>query len=169
AIGQNAPSKEILKIIIRLANEEKTFRQPIYLFVICGKNEELRTVLERSVRKKVASMPKLMVHLCGFLEEKEMAQIDRISSVWITKPGGATCAELIETEKQMLYLFAEHHPWEIPNTLYLKKLRLAEELSNKKSLYKQVCERFHLAKHINSKKLPHSQWKDQVDSILNDD
>ncbi len=162
AMGQNGLAKDIKKILVRMLEEEKKLRNPLYVFVVCGKNEQLKSDLTPFASAK----GKIHIKILGFLEEKEMAEIDKASDVWITKPGGSTSAELIETQKQMLYEINAAHGWEKSNARHLQKLGLAKMMSKKKSLIKQIEERINRHKKLDKKKLPRSKWKEQIDRVV---
>ncbi len=162
AMGQNGLAKDIKKILVRMLEEEKKLKNPLYVFVVCGKNEQLK----KDLTPFASARGKIHIKILGFLEEKEMAEIDRASDVWITKPGGSTSAELLETQKQMLYEINAAHHWEKSNAAYLKKFGLAKMMSKKHSLIKQIEERINRHKKIDKKKLPRSKWKEQIDTIV---
>jgi len=162
AMGQNGLAKDIKKILVRMIEEEKKLKNPLYVYVVCGRNEQLQEQLAPFANAK----GKIHIKILGFLEEKEMAKIDRASDVWITKPGGSTSAELVETQKQMLYEINASHGWEKSNAAQLKKLGLAKKMSKKRSIIKQIQERINRHKKINKKKLPRSQWQAQIDKIV---
>ncbi len=166
AMGQAGFTDELGKIVHKLIQEAKTLKKPLDVFVICAKNTKLKADLEKVVKRAALHHSKLHMHVCGFMEEKEMAAIDRASDVWITKPGGATCAELVCTQKQMLYLFVDHHEWEKTNAAYLRKLRLAAPLSLQTSITKQIMKRAAYHKKLNLKRLPKDLWREQVTNII---
>jgi UDP-N-acetylglucosamine:LPS N-acetylglucosamine transferase len=167
AMGQNGAGDEIIAILKHIYQDAKTLKKPLCLFVICGKNEELRKKILALVERKFSDISSIHVNVCGFMEEKEMAKVDRVSDVWITKPGGSTCAELIKTQKQMLYVLNEHHHWEATNAQYLEKLHLAAELNFEKSIIKQMNARIDESKNVNIKKLEKTDWQVHVKNILN--
>jgi UDP-N-acetylglucosamine:LPS N-acetylglucosamine transferase len=166
AMGQNALTKEIKGLLKQLIDQEKRLSRPLHVFTICGKNDMLKKKLEHIVKKSVNPRGKIHVDICGFKEEKEMAQIDKASDVWITKPGGSTSAELVQTKKQMLYVIAPGHPWEKTNARYLEKMQLAEMLSKSKPIIKQIQNRLHAHKQIDPAKIPESRWQKQASRIV---
>ena len=166
AMGQNGASDEIRGILKKLVRELRSQKQALHVFVICGKNEKLKESLSRLFLKKSAAKTGLVLHLCGFMEEQEMAKVDKISDVWITKPGGATCAELVKTQKQMLYILTAHHSWEETNAAFLKKLHLGDELLLSKSLVKQIEQRVEVAKHLKKMSQKNSDWREHVLQIV---
>ncbi|MDB6081950.1 MAG: hypothetical protein JWO53_1222 [Chlamydiia bacterium] len=167
AMGQNGVTREIQKLIKRMVEEERMLTQPLYVFVVCGKNAELKNMLEAFVKKHVKKNSFIRIDIRGFLHEQEMAQIDQISNVWITKPGGSTSAELVQTQKQMLYVYAPTHSWEQTNAEYLKKLKLAEALSTDKSIIKQIKKRNEAYTRVNPNTLPGAAWQEQALRIVN--
>jgi UDP-N-acetylglucosamine:LPS N-acetylglucosamine transferase len=166
AMGQNGLAREIRDILTRLFKEEKKLSEPFHLFVICGKNDLLREDIQKLVKESLGKNSLITVHLMGFLDEQEMAQIDKASDVWITKPGGSTCAELIKTQKQMLYVLNKHHSWELVNANYLKKLKLGGIFSTKKSIVSQVKERIREGNKVDHSKLPKNNWEQKAIDVL---
>ncbi len=161
AMGQNGLSKDIKKILNRMQKEEKKLKKEMHVFVVCGKNTQLKKELD-----KFHTKGKVHVHNLGFLNEKEMAEIDRASDVWITKPGGSTSAELVQTQKQMLYEINPAHPWEQKNANFLQKLGLAKRLGKKGSIVDQIEKRIKSHRKLNLNRLPQSSWHHQLDTII---
>lgn len=166
AMGQTGFENEIKDILKRLIDEEKKVHRPIYVFVVCGTNEHLKKDIEKFAKKHLSKHSHVHIIPRGYMNEQEMAQVDQISTVWMTKPGGSTCAELVETQKQMLYVFAPHHVWEKTNAKYLRGLNLAAPLSTKKSLVHQIKRRVVIHNRMNLKKLPRTEWQQQAIRIL---
>lgn len=162
AMGQNGLAKDMKKILTRMKKHQKKLKRQLHVFAVCGKNEQLKKELSKFARGK----GKVRVHILGFLEEKEMAAVDRASDIWITKPGGSTSAELLQTQKQMLYEINPSHPWEQNNANFLEKLGLAKRLSKKKSIIAQIQKRVKKHNLLNLKRLPLSKWHQQIDGIL---
>lgn len=166
AMGQNALAHEIQDILQKIQKEKiKTVRE-VHLFVICGKNEQLKVQLEKSLKQSSVASNKLHIHILGFLNEQEMARIDQAANVWISKPGGSTCAELLRTQKQMLYVTNANHPWEKLNAEYLKELKLADKLSSKKPILEQIYKRLAVHEEINLSKLPHINWQEHATRLI---
>ncbi len=161
AMGQNGLSDDIKSILNRIQREEKKLKKELHVFVVCGKNAQLKADLDAFPAKG-----KVHVHTLGFLEEKEMAEIDKASDVWITKPGGSTSAELVQTQKQMLFEINEAHPWEQKNAKFLQKLGLAKKLAKKGSIVTQIQKSIQRHKKLNLQKLPLSLWQLQLDEII---
>ncbi len=162
AMGQNGLATDMKKIIKRIKKDAKKVKKPLYVFAVCGKNVALKTEL----KKYASSKGKVHIRILGFLEEAQMAAIDRASDLWITKPGGSTSAELVQTRKQMLYEIHPAHPWEQNNANYLESMGLAKKLKRNKSIVKQINARIKHHKTLAVKQLPKTQWKAQIDSII---
>lgn len=162
AMGQSGLTKEIEDTLRQLIHEEKLLHHPLYVYVVCGKNVALKTHLEKLVQRHLTGKSKIHIDLRGFMDETEMAQIDKACNVWITKPGGSTSAELVQTQKQMLYVVTPHHPWEKNNAKYLEKLNLAERLSSSKPLVRQIQKRCDFHKRVDLEALPTSRWQHQA-------
>lgn len=162
AMGQNGLAKEINDILVKILQDECLLDNPLQLFVICGKNEKLKAELDQA---QFAS-DKIVVHILGFMDEAEMAKIDKASDVWITKPGGSTCAELVQTQKQMLYVLNPHHPWENINADYLRSIGLAGEYNPRRSLVTQIKDRQKQGKKLKQKYLPKNNWQGNADRIV---
>jgi UDP-N-acetylglucosamine:LPS N-acetylglucosamine transferase/serine/threonine protein kinase len=168
AMGQNALTEEIVEILDRLIQEESSQTEPLFVFVICGKNEDLRRYLEEMLSKNMhLKYSKLQIRILGFLQEREMAFIDTVADVWITKAGGSTTAELIQTQKQMLVIKNERHSWEMSNASYAEKLQLAGELQDDRTIMSQLEKRIQIAETLDCESLPKSNWKSQLRDVLN--
>ncbi|MCE5294257.1 MAG: hypothetical protein LLF94_06545 [Chlamydiales bacterium] len=164
AMGQNGLAKDMKKILIALKKDKKKLKKkPMYVFVVCGKNE----MLKKELKKYAKSKGKLRIAILGFLDEQQMAIVDRSSDVWITKPGGSTSAELLQVQKQMLYDINPAHPWEKTNAKFLESMHLAKKLERKKSLVKQIMSRVKYHKKLNKKEIPKSKWQSQIDAVIN--
>jgi len=166
AMGQNATTEQMNRILKQLMKEEENLKRAIYFFVICGKNTSLQQKLTKFVHTNIKTHSNVHFKICGFMEEKEMAEIDCAADIWITKPGGSTCAELLQTQKQMLYVISKSHSWEVTNAEYLKKHRLAEKLDCKKPIIKQILRRYKFEKKLNYKTLKKPDWKGQLTKII---
>ncbi|MBS0635140.1 MAG: hypothetical protein JSR37_06735 [Verrucomicrobia bacterium] len=162
AMGANGLANDMKRLLNRMKRDSKKIKKPFHVFVVCGKNEQLKKDLEKYGKNK----SKLNLHVLGFLDEKAMAEIDRASDVWITKPGGSTSAELVQTQKQMLYEINPAHPWEQNNATFLKSIGLAKKLDKKKSIIKQIEERIKRHKSVVRKQLPLSNWQKQLDEVI---
>ncbi len=162
AMGQNGLAKDMKKILNRIRRERKKLKKPLYVFAICGKNE----LLKKQLHKYTKTKGKVKVRVLGFLEEKQMAAVDRASDIWITKPGGSTSAELVQTRKQMLYEINPAHPWETNNAKHLEGLHLAKKLSSKKSIIRQIQSRIKVDKKLKKDKIPASNWQAQIDALI---
>lgn len=162
AMGQNGLAKDMKRILTRMKKEQKKLKKQLHVYAVCGKNEILKKELAKFGRGK----GKIRVHVLGFLEEKEMAAVDRASDLWITKPGGSTSAELLQTQKQMLYEINAAHPWEQNNANFLESMGLAKKLSRKQSIIKQIQNRIKKHSMLNLERLPQSNWQAQIDEIL---
>ena len=79
---------------------------------------------------------------------------------------GQTSAELVQTQKQMLYEINPAHPWEQNNANFLQTLHLAKKLKANQSIVKQIENRIMRHQDINLNRLPSSRWQDQVNEIL---
>lgn len=169
AMGQSGITALIQSLVEKFSKEVDATTPKVHLFVICGQNEELKKALQQSsvLREQIRKHgTRLTVDIRGFLHEEEMAEIDKVSEVWITKPGGSTCAELISTGKTMLYVLQSDHPWEAANAKYLEKLKVAKKLSTKRSIIQQVQEKIAENKNKNHAQVQRAHWKDQVNKII---
>lgn len=162
AMGQSGITTLIQTILRRLVEELRTTPMTLHVFVICGRNRELYNTLQASSRNAAGCI----VDVRGFLEAEEMAEIDKVSDVWITKPGGSTSTELLNTRKQMLYLLEGNHPWEQANARYLELFRLAAKLTMKKSIIGQIRNRIAAHRNLDLAALPQTNWKHQINKII---
>ncbi len=167
AMGLSGFTEEIKQLLMKIIREEKVLVRPLHVFVVCGKNMILQKQLEQLVKKNLRKKSKIHVEVLGFMEEKEMAKIDKASNVWVTKPGGSTSAELLQTQKQMLYILNANHPWEKTNAEYLKKQNLAQELSCTKPIVQQIRRRVWVDHRLDHSKILKSDWQNQALQILN--
>ena len=89
--GSNAYMKYYKKIVkMKLKNSE--------VIVVCGKNEELKEDVLYFKRKNRARN----IHVLGFVNN--VYELLKISDIVISKPGGATVTECLETKNIMLLL-----------------------------------------------------------------
>ncbi len=161
AMGQNALVQEIQTVLQRLKKEKIQAHQEVHVFVICGKNDHLKAHLEEQLAADSMNNRKanLHIHVMGFLNEQNMAKIDQASDVWISKPGGSTCGELLRTQKQLLYVLNSNHPWEASNAEYLERLHLASELSENRPIVNQMYKRIREHEKIDLDDLPTGEWQ----------
>jgi len=167
AMGQSGITRLIEHILQQLEQELRTTKERLHVFVICGNNSDLQKRLQASLQNSKQAV----FAIRGFLEEEEMAEIDRASDVWITKPGGATSAELLQMGKQMLYVIEPNHPWEKANAAYLTTMQRAAKFSPQKPLLQQLRERMvahqAVASHaVASKDALPSNWKNHINKII---
>ena len=73
AMGQNGLAEDMKKILRRIKEEEKKLTAPLYVYVICGRNKALKDDLESYAKSK----GKVHIRVMGFLQEEEMARVDR--------------------------------------------------------------------------------------------
>lgn len=164
AMGKNGLPEQIMEILRQFYQERLQATKPLHLVIICGKNEMLRKEIVGFLALHSLADSKLTIEVKGFLDEKEMSKYDKVSDVWVTKPGGSTAAEAAEMHKQMLYVYDAHHPWELSNAKYLEKMGLARELNKNDSIVKQVEARAKFADTIPI--MPKGDWKKQLKQIL---
>lgn len=166
AMGANGIAKDIKKCIEKFVAEKDNFAKPVHLVVVCGNNKDLKTELDAALPNYKLEGSMLNLDIRGFMQEKEMAQYDKVSDVWLTKPGGSTTSELVQMRKQMLYVASKDHPWELNNARYAETLGLAKEYSEDKTLSEQLQERMQAASTLDVTKLAPSKWKEQIAKIV---
>jgi UDP-N-acetylglucosamine:LPS N-acetylglucosamine transferase len=165
AMGQNALLRETHAVIQRFIDEQKQLDKEVHLFVVCGKNDQLRESIYE-LTDQVDPNGKLKIHPFGFLNEPEMACVDKVSDIWISKPGGSTTSELVATQKQMLYLTNPHHHWELYNARFLQSHGLAEALTDDEPIYSQVKKRIKAHAQLDKNILPINEWKEKALSLV---
>ncbi|MFS8564204.1 MAG: hypothetical protein LVR00_07850 [Rhabdochlamydiaceae bacterium] len=101
---------------------------PLKYIFICGKNESLKRELEKSAPSKMV--------ICGLLSPTEMNEVMNISSLGISKAGGATIAESIVTKTPILLI--DFYPWEEVNADYLIQIGLGIKTDPSVPLIKQI-------------------------------
>ncbi|MBA2367655.1 MAG: hypothetical protein H0V82_01355 [Candidatus Protochlamydia sp.] len=165
AMGANGIPKDIKEMIGRLKNEEHTVHKPLHVLIACGANESLKKELEYLNAQTVPPSP-VSFQILGFLDEKEMAEFDKASDVWVTKPGGSTSAEAKQMRKQVLYVPNHHHLWELTNARALEKDNLAEELKAEESMISQINRRAEIGEHVEYLASQNEPWAGQLASIV---
>jgi len=125
-----------------------------FLFV-CGKNEELKMKLQQ----KLAAASELTnsFAIYGFATPQEMNDLMNVSSIAITKPGGASVAEAIATGTY--FLMMEPHPWEQANGNKLETLQLGQYYKANLALEPQLKECIAKAKLSSTRELDEPDWK----------
>jgi processive 1,2-diacylglycerol beta-glucosyltransferase len=81
-----SPAAGVLEALSRL-------RRPAQAIVICGKNAELQSDLEKQAREVEANVPGLTIRVIGYTNE--MHKWMQMSDLFIGKPGGLTTAECL--------------------------------------------------------------------------
>ena len=165
AMGANGIPKDIKEIMGRIKEEAKGTANPLHVLVVCGANAELKQELDQMIAQDGNTGP-VKFQILGFLNEQEMAQYDKASDVWITKPGGSTSAEANQMRKQMLYVVNPHHLWELTNARRLEKQNLAEELDNNVSILSQINKRAAIGEYVEYSNSMRESWSDQLARIV---
>lgn len=133
--------------------EAKT-NYPFKFFFICGKNATLQNELQESA-------PSSMV-ICGLLTPQEMNEIMNLSSLGISKAGGATVSEAVATRTPLLLV--DSYPWEEINATYLIELGLAKKADPKVPLIEQI-ER--CLRELRVKNTKQKDWRSHVIEKIN--
>lgn len=141
AMGKFGIASHLSKYMKLFTDPNNEYNKPIELVIICGKNLELKSFLEEENKNSRSNAHKhVNVRLEGFLEEEKMARYYKIADLLISKPGGATSAEV--SEMALPFLAPHAHAWEWPNLSHLERHGLGEVL------------------------LPHVRFSDQINKLL---
>lgn len=102
---------------------------PIRYIFVCGRNEELKKSLEAQSNRKNFT-------ILGLLNLEEMNEWMNLCSVYVTKPGGSTSSEALETNTYLL--MTETHPWESANQEKILKEKMGQILQSDGSIPAQI-------------------------------
>lgn len=148
-MGLEAQVKQILK-------EGQNLIQKTHFVILCGNNESAKERLQ-----SLENNEKVVIHVMGVLDDKQMNSLYRRAKAIVGKPGGATTAEIHATHGYLLAY--EPLPWERPNLEFLKRNGLAEEISSQKQLIE----------FLNKNELPSAEnysppkdWKTNLDELV---
>ncbi len=169
ANGKNGLPQDIKRIMEAIVNERTSINWPLYVFIVCGENKELKLELESHVNNlNKARDERIQFKVLGFLEEKEMAEYDKASDIWITKPGGSTAAEAKFMRKQILYIANPNHMWELTNVRPAEKMDLASRLDFDTNIVEQINHRSRYVDRVEYVQ-PEGEaqhWKEQLLGIV---
>lgn len=125
-----------------------------YIF-ICGQNSELKNQLQTAIDNVKSSKNKFIIH--GLLTPAEMNEVMNISTMGISKAGGATVIEALITNRHLLLMHS--YPWEQINGSYLKELGLATQYDSTRQLIKQIEECVKSCQLNSEFVLPKDNWQ----------
>ena len=101
--------------------------EPVHVFSIAGRNQELQKKMEQFTPK---DSTKLKVSSLGFVTEKPFAELFAVSSILVGKPGGLTVTECYYMNLPLLAL--DYHEWEIRNLNVLNRIGLGTKVDKDK-------------------------------------
>ncbi len=122
AMGRQGGSS-VSGIVSEMLAERNTFEERVDLFVMCGNNQSLATKMTELVKSAEGSH--LNFHILGLLGPKEVNELYNLSHFVISKPGGVTAAEMIQTNTPLLAY--SYFPWERANLKLLSTIGLGFE------------------------------------------
>lgn len=131
-----------------------------YLF-ICGKNEELVKELKDQLNSSNVDKSRFSIH--GLLKPDEMNEVMNISSLGISKAGGATVVESLKTRCPLILMHS--YPWEEVNAAYLIEMGLATQYDSSKSLVSQI-ENCIKENNASEKCSEVEDWRERLDFYL---
>lgn len=135
SMGKFGIADHILKYVKSMVDPQNTFDEPIELVVVCGKNDELKEILEQELMK-MDKHHQITVHLEGFLDKQQMADYYKVTDVLLSKPGGATTAEA--EEMGVFLLCPTSHTWEKPNLNHILRSNAGDKLRSKDTIVEQI-------------------------------
>lgn len=147
------------QIVKEISEEESSFTQPVDFFVVCGKNK----VLASKIRdfSKTFSSTNIKFHVHEFLNASEVSDLLNLSHFLISKPGGATTAEVLETNTPLLAYSALH--WEKANFDLLRDLDLGFSPSELNGFIPAIHHLLSREKPSNSATHLRENWKENLD------
>lgn len=155
-----------------VATLEKIFNQllgepkhafPVKYYFVCGTNARLKEQFaEALLTQKAAESALSEAEAHGHIAHQSVSELMNISSLMISKPGGATIAECEVMGLPLLSLFA-HSLWEAPNENHIVKIGLGHRYDASKPLSKQVEDIV-----LKSKKQPYqARWEEKLGKAIN--
>lgn len=150
---------EIVKEIS--ANHNKfTLREKIHFFVLCGKNQILLGKLKDELKNFESDA--IQIHPMGLLNGAEINSLYNVSDFVLSKPGGATTAELARLGVPLLAY--SYYSWEKANLDYLASLGLANDISGTNELIRNIENA--LVDGFSKKEYQEEDWKWNLRRIL---
>jgi UDP-N-acetylglucosamine:LPS N-acetylglucosamine transferase len=134
---------------------------PLKYVFICGKNSELVDELKDKIYHLENDKSRFIVH--GLLKPEEMNEVMNLSSLGISKAGGATVVESIMTRCPLILMHS--YPWEEVNAAYLIDMGLATRYDPSKDLVSQI-ESFINKFNVSEKSSEVENWREQLDFYI---
>ncbi len=123
-----------LEDIFDLLYDSPPSKMPLKFFFICGQNPSLKKAFQAKLARSGKASSRFAIH--GLLSPQEMNEVMNLSSLGISKAGGASVAEAIATKTPLLLMHS--HPWEEGNAQQLEKMGLAFRFDQTKPLIQQI-------------------------------
>lgn len=101
-----------------------------HIVAVCGYNTSLKEEYER-MKEKYPSVAD-RIHVEGFCAGDKMALLMHATDVILTKPGGATVAEGLQTKTKMLFKLNSSFAWERTNLEWVKARGMGNEITDDK-------------------------------------
>jgi len=146
----------IKKIFDNLLHVKTTL--PLKYLFICGNNKKMQSELKEKLLNLKFDEKKIVIH--GLLSPAEMNEIMNISSMGISKAGGATVIESLATNRPLLLMHS--FPWEEINASFLTKMNLAVQFESKKSLIEQIEDCIKRSRSNSQKIIPLENWQNNL-------
>lgn len=164
AMGRQGVGKHMPELIRELISKNAQLKFADRIFVICGKNEQMKAEIESLLanNEEYKSNRNLQIIPLGYVKERQMAELYKITDLYIGKPGGATTAELALMGVKSLIIFP--HAWEKSNLLYLQRHGLAEELQSLDHFITKLNEM--LASTAPKESLKDANWQENLSRII---
>lgn len=114
----------IVEISKELLKSDKKIGYSLYLFPLCGNNELCYRTL--SELRESSDLHNMKISPQRLLDAGQMNRLYNISDMVVSKPGGATAAELLAIGIKLAAI--DYHPWEYDNLVMLKSVGLGNDL-----------------------------------------
>ncbi len=137
AYGGEASTNEITQLIEKILKLQPKLEHPVELAILSAGNAEVKQRISQlltragipltdlSPKQGPGTSPPITAKILDRLSyQEEMPHLYRASDLFISKSGGATSSELIESQVYFIRGF-KLWPWEIENTQHLESLGLA--------------------------------------------
>jgi UDP-N-acetylglucosamine:LPS N-acetylglucosamine transferase len=158
--SQGKPS--IFEIINEVLISDKLDHLDV-IYILCGKNQDLKSRIEDILKKSSSAIAKKIV-LLGFQTPKDMAELYNITDHMVSKPGGSTTAEvLIVGNKMIMY---DLNPGEELNANYLTEAGLGFYAKKSDEIIDQYEVSNASENHLSSDYVP-LNWKENLLNLLN--
>jgi hypothetical protein len=165
-------NKNMLDFVQQLNETSETFKDPLHIVIICGRNQEVHKEIQDYLNLGNTKHPQIVFCLEGLVSQEKMAKYAKAACIYNSKPGlmigktgGSTTAENFEMGLYTLALTGQDGPNELQNLEYLAKAQLGQALIDSNNIIPEVKA---VLEKNDFPSLPSSlDWKQKLSQTLN--